>query len=560
MRIMLGILFLSTQSFGGPVNATKSMEQRAADVLARHTKEIQPLEKTLNLAWWKANVTGVEADFKKKEDAQNRYDEKLADPKYFAEVKTVRDGLPPAGDALVRRQIEVLYRQLLEKQVPTDLLKKISAKSNAIESAFNTYRAKVGGKELTDSAVKGVLKTSLDSKQRKEVWEASKGVGAAVEKDLLELVRLRNDVAKQLGFSNYAELQLYIAEQEPGAILKLFDDLDALTRGPFAKLKAEMDAVLATNYHISVDELRPWHYHDPFFQDAPSVYEADLDSTYKSADIMGICKKFYEGIGLPINDVLARSDLYEKKGKSPHAFCTDIDRKGDVRVLANVVPNEQWMSTMLHELGHSVYSSKNIPASMPYLLRSESHILTTEGVAMLFQKFSKSADFLQSMGVKVANPAAFDLAGAKLQKAELLVFSRWAQVMFRFEKGLYENPGQDLNKLWYALVEKYQGLKKPEGRNSPDYGAKIHIVVAPVYYHNYLMGQLFASQVHHHVVKEVLKEENPKKASYVGNPKVGQYFKAKVFGPGKSLSWDELTQFATGEKLNPQAFAADFAD
>ena len=58
-----------------------------------------------------------------------------------------------------------------------------------------------------------------------------------------------------------------------------------------------------------------------------------------------------------------RSDLYEKPGKSPHAFCTDIDREGDVRVLANIVPNEYWMGTMLHELGHSVYSQQEHPAT-----------------------------------------------------------------------------------------------------------------------------------------------------------------------------------------------------
>ena len=59
--------------------------------------------------------------------------------------------------------------------------------------------------------------------------------------------------------------------------------------------------------------------------------------------------------------MIARSDLYEKKGKSPHAFCTDIDREGDVRVLANIVPNEYWMGTMLHELGHAVYSQQEHP-------------------------------------------------------------------------------------------------------------------------------------------------------------------------------------------------------
>ncbi len=182
------------------------------------------------------------------------------------------------------------------------------------------------------------------------------------------------------------------------------------TREPFRKLKLEVDAKVATQCGVLVDELRPWHYHDPFFQEAPAIFTADFDSVYARVDILKLCRDFYAGIGLPIDDVIARSDLYEKPGKSPHAFCTDIDRKGDVRVLANIVPNEYWMGTMLHELGHSVYSSKNIPMSVPYVLRGEAHILTTEGTAMLFERFSKDADWLQAMGVQISDPAEFDRA------------------------------------------------------------------------------------------------------------------------------------------------------
>src|SRR5262245_43904284 len=218
----------------------------------------------------------------------------------------------------------------------------------------------------------------------------------------------------------------------------------------------------------------PWHYHDPYFQESPAVFDADLDAPYKTADILALCRAFYAGVGLPIDRVLTKSDLYEKKGKSPHAFCTDIDREGDVRVLGNIVPNEYWAGTMLHELGHSVYSSKNIPAGMPYVLRAESHILTTEGVAMQFEKFSKSSAWLKSMGVALADPVAFDATAKRMQRNQLLIFSRWCQTMLRFEKGMYENPDQDLNKLWWDLAEKHQGMKRPEGRNAPDYGSKIH--------------------------------------------------------------------------------------
>ena len=34
--------------------------------------------------------------------------------------------------------------------------------------------------------------------------------------------------------------------------------------------------------------------------------------------------------------------------------------------------------------------------------------------------------------------------------------------------------------------------------------------------------------------------------------------KKKVFEPGRTLSWNELTKFATGADLTPEAFAKDF--
>jgi peptidyl-dipeptidase A len=529
---------------------------RAATFVREHEERVRPLEKAANLAWWDANVTGQDAAFAAKVQAQNALDAALSDKDRFARLKAIKDS--QIDDPLLRRQIDLLHLAYLEKQVDPALLERITAKSNAIEQAFNVYRATVDGKTLADSEVREILKTSRDGHQRQAVWEASKGVGQRVEADLKELVALRNEAAKALGFDNYHTLQLHLTEQDPAQVLALFDELDTLTREPFQKAKAEMDARLASSYSIQPDELKPWHYHDPFFQETPAVFEADLDSAYARADILGLCRAFYAGIGLPIDDVIARSDLYEKPGKSPHAFCTDIDREGDVRVLANIVPNEYWMGTMLHELGHSVYSSKNIPASVPYVLRDAAHILTTEGIAMMFEKFSKDADWLQAMGMSVADPKVFDATGATMLRNHLLIFSRWCQVMLRFEKGLYENPGQDLNALWWGLVETYQGLKRPQDRNLPDYASKIHIVSAPCYYHNYMMGQLFASQVHHAIAREALDGVSPAAASYVGRPEVGKFLIEKVFAPGRTLPWNALTQHATGEPLNPRAFAADF--
>ncbi len=558
MRSLLGVLAITILTSVALADADTTAKAKA--FLVNHEKRIRPLDVKAGRAWWDANTAGKKEDYAAKEKAQNDLDAALANADVFKELKALK-AAKDAGkidDKIAARGIDVLYLVYLEKQVDAKLLQKITAKANAVEQTFNNFRAKVGDAEKPDSEVRRVLKESTESKERQAYWEASKGVGALVEKDLKELVKLRNEMAVQLGFKNFHAMTLFLNEQESDKLLKLFDELDDLTREPFAKAKAEFDERLAKRSGVKVADLMPWHYDDPFFQESPAVFDADLDAPYRDADILKVCERFYDGIGLPIAKVIKNSDLYEKPGKSPHAFCTDIDREGDVRVLANIVKTEYWMSTMLHELGHSVYSSLNIPQDVPYALRTEAHILATEGVAMQFQKFSKQRAWLEKMGVKVADGEKFDEAAAKVLRNELLIFSRWCQVMLRFEKGMYENPDQDLNKLWWDLVEKYQLVKRPTGRNAPDYAAKIHICSAPVYYHNYMMGQLFASQVHHAICKDVYGGADPNTVLYIGDKKVGDFMKKKVFEPGRTLSWNDLMKHATGEELSPKAFAKDF--
>jgi peptidyl-dipeptidase A len=551
--------FVLTAAWPAGAAATPEADSRARKLVESYTARVRPLEVAANRAWWNANITGKDADFKAKEEAQNKLDAVLADKALFQEVKAVKDA-GGIGDKVLGRAVDVIYLAVREKQVDTALLKKITALANSAEKKFSTFRARVDGKELTDAEVRKVLKTSTRSDRRRAVWEASKEVGKVVEGDLHELVKLRNEAARTLGFKNYHALQLYLNEQNGDDLIRLFDQLDDLTRRPFVEAKAEIDAALAKMYGVRAPDLMPWHYHDPFFQETPAVFAADLDKVYASQDLVRLCRDFYRGIDLPIDLVIERTgDFAPHPGKNPHAFCTDLTRDGtDVRVLANVVSNEYWMSTLLHEFGHSVYSSINIPKTLPYVLRLESHILTTEGVAMMFEKLSKRRAWAEKMGVPVPNPRAFDETGAKMTRYQLLIFSRWCQVMLRFEKAMYEDPSQDLNKLWWDQVERYQLLRRPPGRNAPDYGSKIHIVSAPVYYHNYMMGELFASQLHHAIARDVYKGAAPDTVVYVGDKEVGRFMRQRVFDPGRTLSWNQLTEHATGRPLSPEAFAQDF--
>ena len=46
-----------------------------------------------------------------------------------------------------------------------------------------------------------------------------------------------------------------------------------------------MDQELAEKFKISIDQLRPWHNADPFYQEAPPSQEIDLNPKFKDIDI-----------------------------------------------------------------------------------------------------------------------------------------------------------------------------------------------------------------------------------------------------------------------------------
>jgi len=264
----------------------------------------------------------------------------LSDPKTFAELKAVKEG--GVRDPLLARQIEVLYLQYLGRQVDPELLKQILAVSNATEQGLQRLPAQ-GRRPGADRQRHAQGPAGID-----RFGPAAGGMGGGQGRgpgrraDVEAARRLRNQAARKLGFHDSHVMQLELNEQSQEQVLKLLDELDRLTREPFHAVKAEFDAELAKCCGISAAELRPWHYHDPFFQEAPGVTGVDFDAPYARIDTVKMCRDFYAGIGLPADDVLQRSDLFEKKGKNPQAFSTDIDRVGDVRVLANVVPGRRW--------------------------------------------------------------------------------------------------------------------------------------------------------------------------------------------------------------------------
>ena len=556
-NLFLTVSFASLFLTFGCENIAK--EKQLKQFIDDHVAKIEPLSKQANLAYWDATTTGRPEDYERVNKFSLEIRQIYNNPEEFAFLKEIKESGQISNSRLVR-QLDKLYYSYLRSQIEPELLEKIVEADNKIQKKYNTFRGTIDGKKVTMSEIYTILTTEKDCRKRELAWRASKQIGDVIFNDLIELVKLRNMAARKAGFDNYHTLSIVTGEQSLEELDKIFKELCELTDEPFARMKKELDRILADSYGIATEDLMPWHYHDPFFQRTPLVYDINLDTYYKDHDVKELAQRYYAGIGLPVDDILAKSDLYDHEGKYPHAFSFEADRDGDVRILCNLQNTERWMETILHELGHAIYS-KYHDRKEPWLLREPAHSFTTEAIAMFFGRLSRNAAWMQQMlNLSDSQQAKIENVSKKYLRFQQVLFVRWVLVMYNFEKQLYADPEQDLNTLWWDLVEKYQFIRRPEGPVDAGWASKLHFTTAPCYYHNYMLGELMASQLHHYIVYKIIKLKSDEDVSYVGRKEAGDFIREKILEPGAVYHWNEMIRRATGEHLTPKYFVEQFVE
>jgi peptidyl-dipeptidase A len=514
------------------------------DFLKEFIPQVANKTKQVNKASWILEITGLNdaADLKADLDTELRL--MFNDPATYQKL-LAWDKEP--HDPVAKRELNVLIRAFKPNQVPKNLLEELSKKEAALGQSYANFRPQLNGKALTENEIKEILKNENDPEKRKKAWEASKEIGPILAPQILALVELRNKCAKSLGYDNYFEMQLAIQEVDPKWLLRTFDELADKSEDAYAQALKEIEEVQKKRFHT--EELGPWAWCEPFCQEDP-LDAKELDHLLVGVDIPKVCAHFYQEMGIDVGPVLKRSDLFEREGKCQHAFCMNMDREEDVRTLNNIRPSIRWLETVLHELGHAIYELGFDP-KLPWLLREPPHMITTEAMALIAGRQAYRASALKTL-VGSKNESLFPKAEKSLKRRQL-IFSRWVLVMSTFESELYRDPSQNLNKLWWDLVEKYQKIKRPKEREkASDWASKYHIGLAPVYYFSYLLGECFASSI-----QEALFQKTGSKN--LNHPKAGEFLNQKIFHPGNRMRWDELVQYATGAPLTPDAWVKEFA-
>ncbi len=526
------------------------MALKLADFIRNTTESLKPLHVNYTHAMWEAATSGTEGANESEKSSQAELMRFWANEARFEQAKAFHeDGT--ASDERTTRLIKRIYLAAAKAQQDEVSIVRITQLEAEIRDQYYNFRGQVDGVALSDNELDDIIQKSRDGERAQKAWEASKQIGVLVADQVRELARVRNVAAQAQGYRDHFERSLTLSEIDEGELFIIFDELEQVTSEPFTNYKDELDEELARKFKFGVPELRPWHYGDRFFQSVPDSEELDMDSLFAGKDPVELVIKTYDGMGLEVRDIILRSDLYPREGKNQHAFCLDLDREGDIRTLNNIEPNLRWTKTLLHELGHAVYD-KYLDRELPWILRTPPHTLSTEAIAIMMGGLTSDEIWLRDV-LQVPGPLVDDLVqfSKRRNRAAGLIFTRWVLVMTNFERIMYADPDADLDTIWWNLVEKYQHINRPDGRHAPDWAAKYHIPLAPVYYQNYELGMLVKAQLETELAREF--------AGIVGVESAGHWLVENVFRSGNLEDWSKHVETVTGEKLNPRYFVESIA-
>lgn len=520
--------------------------KKAVALIRAYEKEIAPLDKGVAVAEYEAAQGGSPFVYERLYNFRLERALALSAPERFQTVarwhadKTFKD-------PYLSRQIDQVYYNTLMCRADTAMLTRMARLETYLYEQVVTFLA-------TDPpVVEATGAPRLDVLQ----MEAHQAVGALLKDSIVALVHCRNQVVRQAGFSDFYQYQLARMDQNADSLDIWFHTFDTITAAAFRHLKAEIDTALAARYGILPEALQVWHYQSTFFQDIFNLYDIGQFRSYENKNVANLAVGFYESIGLYARDIFMHSDLRKRSGKAPFTHSYDLDGRGDVRLLCSMSSDMESMSELLWHGGIALYR-KNISGTLPYLLRNMDYSVLCEGAGRVFRRLPFNVTWLQGMGIMYM-PS--DMRRVRYESymnlhAQQLIFCRWGLVMYWFERALYQDPDQDLDKLWRELECKYQFSPAVcDVETVEDWVTKWHLVLRPCYYHNYLLGSAVACQLNAYVCDSILHDPDYWTPDYMASEEIGAFFKNKIFWCGDAYPWYEILEQATGQPFSLRYYA-----
>lgn len=425
-------------------------------------------------------------------------------------------------DPVLKRRLFIWKNGLLEGKVNHH--PEVMEVTRQLSDAMVTYKYQVAGEPSDLGTIKQILRTSPDATLRKDAWYARFAISESLAPRLLTLFQLRNDLAKEAGYNTMTDLIL---------------EMDGLTLADVRKMLTELtvasDPVYKTilregQEQLGIEQVEPW------------------DLMYLLETMGGVDPALFPKTNIaPKLKSWASDHGCNLESLGIEMVCTDIPYNGlcmtladqEIKILSNPSDGHGSYRTMFHELGHALHSAYNRQDARSFHQDSGPF---TEGMAELIAYVTRHADWLTRMGLK-ANEVQ------QIQKrliAPVFHYLRERTAYALAEYLIYEDLTKDPDTILMEMEHEVLGITR---HATPRWAASAWYINYPIYWQNYVLADMVASQIHHRLDEQF--------GGLHGQPEALAEVIRIYFAPGSSVDWQEKLLHHTGSKLCADALVKD---
>lgn len=493
------------------------------------------------------------------------------------ENKTKVEELLASGEATAEQKkvLECFQRTFSCYQMSDEAAVSLRAECTTIEDKLNAsrnsltlgYTDPTSGTFVEKSSVglRTTMRTADDEATRKAAWEGLRSLGPwVVSNGFCEMVKLRNAMARKLGYEDFYDYKVTQAEGFGKA--KLFAILDALLEGSKDLLASAREKLAADKGPAALDG---WNVGYMMAGDA----EKQLDPYFpfeQSVEQWGRC---FAKLGISYEGASMTLDLLDRKGKYSNGFChwpqpawikadgswqpstTNFTSLADP---AAVGSGKTALTTLMHEAGHAAHFA-NIKQHSPLFSqeRAPTSVAYAENQSMFLDSLCSDAAWRARYARnRAGEPLPWEVHEAELRSTfPFRVFTLRSMLSVPyFEKALYELPDDQVTAEGIqALADRVEhdiqgGLAARPLLSVP------HIISdeSSCYYHGYVLAEMSVHQTRRHFLKTL-------NVPIVDNPTVGKILTESYWKPGNSTPFLELVEGLTGSPLSGAPWLEDLA-
>jgi peptidyl-dipeptidase A len=327
--------------------------------------------------------------------ANERYLERLS--RAVAESRHF-DGIEPSP--ATARTLKLL-RLGVAAPAPDDPAKRaeLAALSAKLEATYGEgkYCETVGGKQTCHNidAVSETMATSRNYDELLKAWSGWHTISRPMRGDYVRFVELANEGARELGFEDLGTMWRSGYDMPPGDFVQEVERLWGQVKPLYDQLHCYARDQLAEEYGASkvpAGQPVPAHLfgniwaqqwnniYEDILKPYPAVSRPTLDrelvrQQYDAVKMTRLAESFYTSLGMPAlpDSFWERSMLTRPRDREVvcHASAWQMDGGEDVRIKQCILPTEEELGTVYHELGHLFYDLAY--KDQPYFFQGGAH-------------------------------------------------------------------------------------------------------------------------------------------------------------------------------------------